>query len=138
MNNYRIWAPSTTLAFTHLGDQQLTICFFLHNIEKEINSKHIITDNTLLNDVSEYFVEFLFLHELKHMYQFCEGLTLKDYKKLGTYKSNPFEEQANSFALETMKAERPYKYDLLHFILNNGHINHYNETHWQQRRKNSK
>ena len=71
------------------------------------------------------------------MYQFCEGLTLKEYKKLGSYKSNPIEEQANRFALETIKAEHPYKYDLLHFILNNGHINHYNETQWQQSRMSS-
>jgi len=130
-NCYRIWAPSTTLAFTHLGDQQLSICFLLHNIKKEIHTKHNITDKTLLKHVTECFVEFLFLHELKHMYQFCEGLTLKDYKKKGSYKSNPFEVQANQFALETIKDEDPFRYNLLHFLIDDGKINHTNEQEWQ-------
>ena len=119
------------LAFTHLGNQQLSVCFLLHNIQKNINSTHSITDSKLLQYVTESFVEFLFLHELKHMMQFCEGLTLKEYKALGSYKSNPIENQANSFALETIKAEDPKKFELLQFILDDGHINLYNETKWQ-------
>ncbi|MER2191543.1 MAG: hypothetical protein ABS951_11350 [Solibacillus sp.] len=132
INNHQIWAPSTTLAFTHLGKRQLSVCFLLHHIEKEINTKHSITNPLLLKNVSECFVEFLFLHELKHMQQFCNGLTLKQYKKLGSYKTNPHEEQATQFALETMKLAHPEKFELLQFILNKGKINHLNESKWQQ------
>jgi len=126
-NSYRIWAPSTTLAFTHLGDQQLSVCSLLHNIKREIDSKDLDTDPTFLKEVTECFVEFLFLHELKHMYQFCEGLTLEDYKKKGSYKSNPYEKQANRFAFEMIKAEQPSKFDLVQLVLSNEQIMRYNE-----------
>lgn len=130
--NAQFWAPSTTLAFTHLGKKQLSVCFLLHHLENELNTKHAITDSILLNRVMECFVEFLFLHELKHMQQFCEGITLAQYKKMGSYKTNPLEQQATIFALEMMHKSHPETSELLQFLLNKGKINHKNEARWRQ------
>lgn len=126
----KFWVANTTLAFSDLEKGSLKICFCLQHISDEINHKHSLTNRELLNIVTETFLEFLFLHELKHLNQFCNGMTKEDYKKAGKYKDNRFEKEANEYAANMIKSQSDQSYELLTFILNGGKFRRDNEMDW--------
>lgn len=126
-------APYTTMASSKLENGELKVWFFLHHIEAELNYKHSITKYDFFKKVSLVYLEFLLLHELRHLNQFCEGLTIEEYNASGKYKDNPYEKDANEFALNLIQAESESNYELLKFILNGGKFDIYNEEEWIQK-----
>ncbi|GEM_PF-6244730 len=104
-NDTNISKPYEAMACSTLKNKELRIYFLLHHIEAELNQKYKITNLDFLMKVSSIFLEFLLLHELRHLNQFCEGLTIEEYNASGKYKDNPYEKDANEFALNLIQAE---------------------------------
>ncbi|MEK8199128.1 ImmA/IrrE family metallo-endopeptidase [Lysinibacillus sp. FSL M8-0134] len=126
--------PNTTMASSKLENDELKIWFFLHHIEAELNYKHSITNYTFFEKVSLIYLEFILLHELKHLQQFCDGLTTEKYKAASNkYEDNPYEKEANEFALELIKADSEDNYELLQYMINGGKFNIYNQNEWNEK-----
>lgn len=127
------YKPYTTMACTKLEESGLNICFLLHHIQAELNQKHAMTNYNLIIKVSSVFLEFLLLHELCHLNQFCEGLTIEEYNAIGKYSDNPYEKEANEFALKMIKTESESNYILINFILDSGKLDIHNQEKWIQK-----
>lgn len=126
--------PYTTMASSKLENGELKVWFFLHHIEAELNYKHSITNYSFFKKVSLIYLEFVLLHELRHLQQFCDGLIIEEYKAASTkYANNPYEKEANEFALKVIREDSESNGELLNFILKEGKLNIYNQEEWIQK-----
>lgn len=104
---------------------------FIHHIEAELNYKHSIPNYSFFKKVSLIYLEFVLLHGLKHLHQFCDGFTIEEYKAASTeYADNSYEKEANEFALKVIRADSESNGELLDYILNEGKLDIYNQEHW--------
>lgn len=127
-------APYTTMASSKLENSELKVWFFLHHIKVELNYKHDITNYSFFKKVSLIYLEFLLLHELQHLHQFCSGLTIEEYKAASIkYEDNSYEKEANEFALEVIQVDSESNYELLNYILNGGKLDIYNQEQWDKK-----
>ncbi|MRC18382.1 hypothetical protein GH866_22575 [Bacillus thuringiensis] len=76
------------------------IVFFTEGISRDINKRFPkITHSRMFEKVVKMYVMFVFIHELVHIKQFKNGMTMEAYLKT-EYEKNEFEKEANDKAEE--------------------------------------
>lgn len=80
--------------------------FYPLNIIKQLQG-HRTYNKMLIEEIAKLFIEFIVLHELKHVYQFNKELTYKEYKRQ-SYENNAYERDANNFALKELSNRDRY------------------------------
>ncbi|HFK1710214.1 hypothetical protein [Bacillus sp. RC92] len=77
-----------------------TVVFFTESISRDINIRFPkITNLSMFKEVERMYVMFVFIHELVHIQQFKNGMTMEAYVKI-EYEKNEFEKEANDKAEE--------------------------------------
>ncbi|PGY73719.1 hypothetical protein [Bacillus cereus] len=76
------------------------IVFFTEGISRDINKRFFkINHLTMFKEVVEMYAMFVFIHELVHIQQFKNGMTMEEYNET-EYEINRFEKEANDKAEE--------------------------------------
>ncbi|MDA2705023.1 hypothetical protein PDR95_25510 [Bacillus cereus] len=77
-----------------------TVVFFTEGISRDINIRFSkIANLSIFKEVERMYVMFVFIHELVHIQQFKNGMTMEEYNET-EYKINKFEKEANDKAEE--------------------------------------
>lgn len=77
-----------------------TVVIFTESISRDINIRFPkITNLSMFKEVERMYVMFVFIHELVHIQQFKNGMTMEEYNET-EYKINKFEKEANDKAEE--------------------------------------
>lgn len=77
-----------------------TVVFFTEGISRDINIRFSkIANLSIFKEVERMYVMFVFIHELVHIQQFKNGMTMEEYLKT-EYEKNEFEKEANDKAEE--------------------------------------
>lgn len=88
--------------------------FYPLNVVKRLQG-HRTYKQTLIEDIAKLFIEFVVLHELKHVEQFNGGLTYKKYDKQ-PYEDNVYEKEANDYALSELNSRDEFTKWLLRLV----------------------
>ncbi|MEW9181550.1 hypothetical protein AB2553_14155 [Bacillus mycoides] len=88
-------------AFTNDEESQIErIVCFTESISRDINRRFSeVTTSSIFKEVVQMYIMFVFIHELIHVQQFKNGMTMKEYNE-SEYKINRFEKEANDKAEE--------------------------------------
>ncbi|WP_312123694.1 hypothetical protein [Lysinibacillus boronitolerans] len=132
VNGLNIYKPYDTMACAGRDNEELEVFFLLHHIQPYLNGIVTTRYERLKRKAMTVFLEFILLHELKHLDQFCRGMTMEEYKEIHSYKDNPYEIEANSFAMNEIEEDSKSNGDLIKFLLGNN-INNKNEDEWIQK-----
>lgn len=88
--------------------------FYPLNVAKRLQ-EHRTYNQVLIEEVAKLFIEFIVLHELKHVEQFNNGLTYKEYEQQ-SYEESEYEKEANEYALNELNARDEYTKWLLRLV----------------------
>lgn len=96
------------------------IIFYTQNISDYMELKFsIIHDSAVFGKVLEIVIEFVLIHELVHVKQVDDGLTIEEYE-LTIYEDNKYEKEANEKAAEFLSEEGAFYKEIAEFILHRG------------------
>ncbi|WP_214722369.1 hypothetical protein [Exiguobacterium sp. s192] len=107
------------------------ICFYTEAISDKINvyfSK--ISDVYMHQKMVHIFIQFIIMHELVHVQQIQNGLTLAEYRST-RYRDNPHEQHANIEAQRILSQECNFQSKVVDLIVTNTSIT--NPVHYELR-----
>ncbi|HHP5737049.1 MULTISPECIES: hypothetical protein [unclassified Bacillus cereus group] len=92
------------------------VVFFSESISNEINSKFSrITVSSIFHEVIRVYIKFLLIHELVHVQQIKNGMTMEEYHRI-EYKNNQFEKEANDKAVEFLSKDGVFQREVADII----------------------
>ena len=82
-----------------------SVIFYTENIRQNINLKFSkFTDKDIFEEIVETYIKYMFIHELVHVSQIKNGMTLEQYRAT-KYEDSPYEKEANDKATEFLKED---------------------------------
>lgn len=88
--------------------------FYPLNVVRQLGG-HRTYNLMLIEEIAKLFIEFIVLHELKHVKQFNNSLTYEEYEKQ-SYEDNKYEEEANEYALNELNSRGEYTKWMLRLV----------------------
>jgi Zn-dependent peptidase ImmA (M78 family) len=73
---------------------------------------------SVFKEAIRIFIKFIFIHELVHVKQFKNGMTMEEYRRT-KYKESEFEKEANEKAAEILSRDGEFQREIVRIINNN-------------------
>lgn len=89
--------------------------FFTQSICNSINESFSKLHGDMFKEVISIMIKFFLLHELAHVKQIKDGMTMEQYKAI-KYEDSPAEKEANDFAIERLTCEGEFTKHIVQLI----------------------
>lgn len=118
--------PDTSIKASAVLNQEQSkiraVMFFTESMSDDINNNFSrISDLDMFYEVVRVYVKFVLIHELVHVRQIKNGMTMEEYRRT-KYENNGFEIEANRKAIEVLSREGEFQRAIADMVASNRSI----------------
>jgi hypothetical protein len=98
------------------------VAFFTESISEEINGGFSkILNTSMFSEIAKIYVAFVLIHELVHVQQIKNGMTLEEYRRT-SYENNQFEREANEKAMEILSRNGSFQREVATMVASKSYL----------------